>query len=174
MAATSRASPPLGRRRGLADDAGMVTVEAAIGMGVFVLVLMLALVGVSMVLAQIRCTDAAREVARLVARGEPNRASDAVGRIAPVDATFVVHGTGDAIVVEVADDPVGALLPGVRVAATAYAVREPDPVDPGPSGGVLRPAAPATSPTIPVTGKDRAQREVTNDERSSERRTAIG
>ena len=119
MATASRAGPVL---RG---DDGMVTVEAAIALCALVMVLAMALAAVSMVLDQIRCTDAAREAARLVARGEQDRAADAVHQIVS-SGTLSVVSSGDAITVTVADPAAGGLLPGVRVRADAYAVREPD------------------------------------------------
>jgi len=119
MAAASRAGPAPG------GDDGMVTVEAAIALCALVTVLAMALAGVAMVLDQIRCTDAAREAARLVARGEQDRAAAAVHQIVS-DGTLAVVSNGDAITVTVADPAAGGLLPGVRVHADAYAVREPD------------------------------------------------
>jgi hypothetical protein len=106
----------------------MVTVEAALALCAFVTVLAMVLGGVSMVLDQIRCTDAAREAARLVARGEQNRAAEAVDRIA-AGATVSVTTDGDAITVMVRDPAIGGLLPGVHIHAEAYAVREPDADD---------------------------------------------
>jgi TadE-like protein len=123
MSATSRASPR--HDRGRHSDSGMVTVEAAIALCAFVTVLAMVLGGVSMVLDQIRCTDAAREAARLVARGEQNRAADAVNQIA-AGATLSITTVGDAITVGVIDPAIGGLLPGVHIHAEAYAVREPD------------------------------------------------
>jgi Flp pilus assembly protein TadG len=122
MAATSRASPTA--RAG--NDNGMVTVEAAIALCAFVTVLAMTLAGMATVFDQLRCTDAAREAARLVARGEQDEAADAVGRIAPHGATFTVTDEGDGIVVDVRDPAAGGLLPGVHVTADAYAVPEPD------------------------------------------------
>jgi Flp pilus assembly protein TadG len=119
MTATSRASPP-------GHDGGMVTVEAAVSLCAFVTVLAMVLAGTSMVLDQLRCTDAAREAARLVARGEQDRVGDAVRRIAPDGATVAVRTVGDGIEVSVRDPAAGGLLPGVRVGADAYAVPEPD------------------------------------------------
>jgi Flp pilus assembly protein TadG len=134
MPATSRASPKDGTGDSAndgANDGGMVTVEAAIALCAFVTVLAMVLAGMSMVLDQIRCTDAAREAARLVARGEQDHAADAVREIAPAGATFVVTAKDEGIVVAVRDPAAaGGLLPGVHVAADAYAVPEPDAVDP--------------------------------------------
>jgi Flp pilus assembly protein TadG len=119
MGATSRAA------RSGCRDAGMVTVESAIALCAFLGMLAMILAGATAVLDQIRCTDAAREAARLVAMGQSSRAASAVDAIAPRGATLTVTDAGAAVTVVVAADPVGGLLPGVRVSASAYAVREP-------------------------------------------------
>jgi hypothetical protein len=113
----------------------MVTVEAAVALCAFVTMLAMVLAGLSMVLDQIRCTDAAREAARLVARGEQHRATDAVGQIAPSGSTVSVAANGDAITVVVRAAAASGLLPGVHVQAEAYAIREPDTVDTDPARG---------------------------------------
>ena len=56
--------------KSLADDAGATTVEAAFGVATLVAVLMLCLAGITAVAQQVRCIDAAREAARLAARGD--------------------------------------------------------------------------------------------------------
>ena len=145
MAATSRASPNRDRRRDA--DGGMVTIEAAVALCAFVTLLAMVLAGVSMVLDQIRCIDAAREAARLVARGEPDRAADAVRRIGPPRATLSVTTNGDGITVVVTDPAGGSMLPGVHVHGEAYAVREPD--DPDPTAAA-RPTADSGGKTTPT------------------------
>lgn len=112
----------------------MVTVEAAIAMSAFVLVLGLALGAVVAVTDQLRCTDAAREAARLAARGERDRAHSAVERIAPHGARLAIQVDGDSITVDVDASPAGGLLPGLRVSGRAYAVAEPG-TGPGQDGG---------------------------------------
>ncbi|MGH3435754.1 MAG: TadE family type IV pilus minor pilin [Sciscionella sp.] len=102
----------------------MVTVEAAIALAAFVAVLVLALACLVAVLDQLRCTDAAREAARLVARGESGRAHGAVDRIAP-GARLSVSVRGDEVSVDVRSEPAGGLLPGVHLDARAFAVAEP-------------------------------------------------
>jgi Flp pilus assembly protein TadG len=115
-----------GRHRREPDDRGAVTVEAAIGLASFVLVLGLVVSGMTAVIDQIRCVDAAREAARLVARGEPEEARTAAGRIAPADAAVAIDVSGEHIRVAVSSAPFGGLLLGLRVHAQAFAVREPD------------------------------------------------
>jgi Flp pilus assembly protein TadG len=104
------------------DDSGMVTVEAAITIFALVLTLSLGAATVIAVMTQLRCTDAAREAARLVARGEPERADALAHAIAPKDAHLTVRLDGDSIEVEVSSD---SPLPGLHLTARAYAVLEP-------------------------------------------------
>jgi Flp pilus assembly protein TadG len=118
MRATSRA--PTADR-----DHGGVTVEAAVALGALAVVFGLVLAGVTVVIEQLRCADAAREAARLVARGEEDKAGDAVRRIGPTDAQLSVATAGDEITVRVTASPLAGLLPGVRLDARAFAVREP-------------------------------------------------
>lgn len=107
-------------------DRGGVTVEAAIAIAAFVLVLGMALSGLSAVADQVRCVDAAREAARLTARGDEEAAKDAARRIAPTNAKVTITMTGEHIEVRVTATPMGGLLPGIHLQAAAFAVREPD------------------------------------------------
>ncbi|MBO0839202.1 MAG: pilus assembly protein [Sciscionella sp.] len=113
------------------SDRGTVTVEAAIALGAFVVVLAIAFAGVAALLDQLRCTDAAREAARLTARGEQDRAADAVHQIAGAGATLVVHLNGDEIEADVRAPSVADVLPGVHIGSQAFAVKEPDVDDGG-------------------------------------------
>jgi hypothetical protein len=106
-------------------DCGAVTVEAAIGICSVVAVFALALRGMGLVLGHLRCTDAAVEAARLVARGAQNRASEAVARLAPARATLDVTVHGDEVVTEVRAPPLGGFFPGPLISGRAYAVAEP-------------------------------------------------
>lgn len=106
-------------------DTGMVTVESAIALCAFVAMCAMLLAGTSAVIDQIRCTDAAREAARLVAMGESDRAQATVGSIAPDGARLIVRPAGDAVTVVVSANPADGLLPGLQVGADAYAVLEP-------------------------------------------------
>jgi hypothetical protein len=107
-------------------DRGGVTVEAAIAVCGLLVVLVLGACGITAVIGQLRCTDAAREAARLVARGERDRAEAAVRSVAPAGARVVVHPEGDAVRVEVSAEPALGLLPGVHLRAQAFAVLEPE------------------------------------------------
>lgn len=111
--------------RAYAGERGSATVEAAIAVCAVVAVVAVAFAGTGAVMAQLRCTDAAREVARLVARGEADRADAVAGRIAPAGATVGVRIAGDEVVVQVSVDPAGGIVPGLTVRAEAMAVLEP-------------------------------------------------
>ena len=109
-------------------DRGSVTVEAALALCSLVAVLALILAAVSAVAAQLRCIDAAREAARLTARGEPARAEDIARRIAPRGAVVAVTVRGDEVTARISANPAAGLLPGVDVGAEAAAVLEPGPL----------------------------------------------
>ncbi|MGI9062564.1 MAG: TadE family type IV pilus minor pilin [Pseudonocardiaceae bacterium] len=102
-----------------------MTVEAALALSSLVLVFAVALAGVSAVAAQLRCIDAAREAARLAARGEQDSAESVARRLAPGGAIVRIEVRGEEVVASVSADPVGGLLPGVDVGAEAVALREP-------------------------------------------------
>ncbi|WP_447005256.1 TadE family type IV pilus minor pilin [Saccharothrix isguenensis] len=103
-----------------ADDRGGVTVEAAVAVCGLVAVLALGLAAVMAVVGQLQCTDAAREAARLVARGDDARADRVAGEIAPRGARWAIRREGDTAWVEVT-----ASRLGVQLRARAYAVLEP-------------------------------------------------
>ncbi|SMC99641.1 TadE family type IV pilus minor pilin [Kibdelosporangium aridum] len=102
-----------------------MTVEAAIVLGVLMTVVSLIAAGFMAMGAHLRCVDAAREAARLVARGDDDRAPEAVDKIAPSGANLHVVTEGDQITVEVSYAPVG-LLPDLAITGAAYAVAEPE------------------------------------------------
>lgn len=104
----------------LGDDRGAVTVEAAVAVCGLVAVLALGVAAVMAVVAQLRCTDAAREAARLVARGDGGRVAGVVEVIAPDGARWVVRREEDTALVEVTVSRLG-----VELRARAYAVVEP-------------------------------------------------
>ncbi|AIJ26695.1 TadE family type IV pilus minor pilin [Amycolatopsis methanolica] len=113
------------RARAGPADRGAVTVEAAIALCALTVVVGLALAGFTAVAGQLRCTDAAREAARLLARGEPQLAAQAVEQIAPPGAQLAVTSEGNSITVEVRAAAVSGLLPGLHLAASAFAILEP-------------------------------------------------
>ncbi|SDG49632.1 TadE family type IV pilus minor pilin [Pseudonocardia oroxyli] len=121
-------------------ERGAVTVEAAIALAALTLVLLAALGSLSAVGAAVRCQDAARELARLTARGD-DRAHQAAAAVAPAGATLEVSTVGDEIRAQVTAAPIGVLP--VRISGSALAIREPGALDAGISGpGALDPDAP--------------------------------
>ncbi|MFJ1766472.1 TadE family type IV pilus minor pilin [Amycolatopsis sp. NPDC088138] len=106
-------------------DNGSVTVEAALGLAGLTVVTVLLVAALTVLMAQLSCTDAAHEAARLVARGQPQEAEAAVHQIAPRGATLEVQHAGDQITASVAATPAGGLLPAINLRATAYAMAEP-------------------------------------------------
>jgi Flp pilus assembly protein TadG len=114
----------MGRR-----DGGMATAELAVVLPVLVLLVAAGLTAVSVLLAQLRCVDAAREAARAAARGETVEvARSAAARVAPPAATVDVGTDGDEVRVTVSAvaGRLGGLLPTFQVTATAFALREPE------------------------------------------------
>jgi hypothetical protein len=117
------------RRR---SERGAVTAELALGLPLLLAVT----VGLVWLLAagaaQVRVVDAAREAARVAARGDGTEAAVAVGRrIAPEGGEVSVHVSGAEVRDEArarVDGPGGlfAFLPGVTVRSSAVAVAEED------------------------------------------------
>ena len=70
---------------------------------------------------QIRCVDAAREAARLAARGDDG--SDAARGIAPDGAAVQLRRDGEHVIATVSAR--SALLPGITIAGRAVAAVEP-------------------------------------------------
>lgn len=97
--------------------------EAALAIAGLVTVMVLVLAGLGALSAQLRCVDAAREAARLAARGDGN-AIEVARRIAPAGASIRITDAGTGFVR--AEVQSGApLLPGLTIAADAVAAREP-------------------------------------------------
>jgi hypothetical protein len=107
-------------------DHGGVTVEAALALAVLAVVLVSCLAGIGCLIAQIRCADAAREAARLAGRGDVDLAAAVVVTLAPDGAALSLGGAGDLVTATVTARPIGGLLPGVTITASAAAAREPD------------------------------------------------
>lgn len=110
----------------------MATAEFAVAVPALLLVVVLALSAVATVADQVRCIDAARATARLLARGDVATEAVAEGRrLAPDRATVVVALTADGVSVRVASPPragLGWLGSTAAPTATAVAARE----DPAP------------------------------------------
>lgn len=115
MKARGRASP---------EDRGAVTVEAAISICALVTIFGMVLAGLSMVIDQLRCADAARAAARLLARGDSSLATEAVRTLAPSRARMVVRHEPGGVLVTVLTDAGSGLLPVVELRAEAFAAIE--------------------------------------------------
>lgn len=70
---------------------------------------------------QIRCVDAAREAARLIARGEDGVA--VAQQVGPTGAAVSVDRDGGLVVVRVSTQT--PMLPGITITAAAIAAAEP-------------------------------------------------
>ncbi len=88
-----------------------------------VVVMVLCLGGITAVSAQVRCVDAAREAARLAARGDDRSALEAARTVAPAGAVVQTRRDGAFVVASVSTR--SALLPGITIAAKALAAIEP-------------------------------------------------
>ncbi len=123
-------SRPRGPRRRSGDDRGAATAELAVVLPILMAVTTGLVWLMAVGLAQVRTVDAAREVARAVARGDDAGAAVARGeQVAPEGVTFAVS-TSDGLVIVSASGRVpgpGGIfdhLPGARVHAKATALVE--------------------------------------------------
>jgi len=88
-----------------------------------VVVVVLCAAGLTAVAMQVRCIDAAREAARLAARGDDASAGVAAGTVGPAGATLRLRRDGGFVVATVSGR--SRLLPGVVITADAVAAAEP-------------------------------------------------
>jgi TadE-like protein len=108
----------------------MVTAEAAMVIPVLLLVTVALAWLVTLGIAQVRCVDAAREAARLAARGEPpETVTAAAERAGPPGTTVDVDASADTVTVGVdavvvPDVPLLDQLPGVTLHAEATSANE--------------------------------------------------
>jgi hypothetical protein len=109
--------------RGDDADRGAVTVEAALALGTLVVLLALALGAMAAVTDSLRCVDAARELARLAARGEPDRGRSVAARLAPPGARLDLTRDGDTVSTEVSAELLSPLP--LRIGGRAVAAVEP-------------------------------------------------
>ncbi|MDO3399803.1 TadE family type IV pilus minor pilin [Mycolicibacterium neoaurum] len=94
--------------------------EAAFAIAALVAVLVVCLAGINATVLHIRCVDAAREAARLLARGDDGVA--AARRVGPTGSTISAQRDGAFVVVRVSTAT--ALLPGIVISADAVAMAE--------------------------------------------------
>lgn len=111
-------------RRPVGGETGSVTVEAAIALAAIAATAALCVGAVLAAVTQVRCVDAAREAARLAARGDRGAAEVAARRVAPEGADISVRYEGGRVIALVASDT--PLLPALRLSAEAVAATEPD------------------------------------------------
>jgi hypothetical protein len=111
------------------NDRGSVTAEFAVALPALVLVIAVALWGVSAAAAQVACVDAARAGARAASRGEPMpAASAAVLRAAPTGARVAISRDGELTRVDVTAEvraPALSGLPPIIIRERAVAATEP-------------------------------------------------
>ncbi|MEJ3652197.1 TadE family type IV pilus minor pilin [Actinomycetes bacterium KLBMP 9759] len=100
-----------------------MTIEAAIALCALMVFLVAAVGVMSAVGASIRCVDAARELARLAARGEPDRGRTVAAQLAPHGATISLATEAERVVAEVSAPPFPPL--SVQVGGRAVAAIEP-------------------------------------------------
>ncbi|MDN3354548.1 TadE family type IV pilus minor pilin [Actinomadura sp. DC4] len=115
---------------------GSITAETAVAFPALVIVLAVALWGVSAAAAQVACVDAARAGARAAARGEPqSEVRAAVLKAAPPNAhVSLSHDpTTTRVVVRAEARPLlKGLFPALRLNAQAVAAAEPEGGEPEP------------------------------------------
>jgi len=108
---------------------GSVTAETAVAFPALVVILAVALWGVSAAAAEVACVDAARAGARAAARGEPETAvRAAVLQAAPPNAHVVLSrdpAITRVVVQAEVRPPLKALFPALRLHAQAVAATEP-------------------------------------------------
>lgn len=109
----------------MSDERGAVTAETALVIPVLVGVTVVLVWMLAFGIGQMRTTDAAREAARALARGESEAAAAALVQAADPGASMRVHREGDRVVVTVTRstsgplDAFGALSGSTRSSATA-------------------------------------------------------
>lgn len=94
--------------------------EAAFAIAALASVLVVCLAGLNAVVLQIRCVDAAREAARLAARGDDGAAARRAG---PDGAVVSIRRDGETLVARVSTR--SPLLPGITITAEAVSAVEP-------------------------------------------------
>jgi Flp pilus assembly protein TadG len=105
-------------------ERGSVTVETAVALSAIMVVLTMCLAGLACLTTALRVTDAAGEAARLAARGDEAAARQVVQLLAPAGSVLSLSGA-DLVTAKVTAPPLGGVLPGIRVGASAVAAREP-------------------------------------------------
>jgi Flp pilus assembly protein TadG len=112
--------------RSLRGDDGMVTAELACALPVLVVLMAVAVSAVTVAGQAVRAQDAARELARAAARGDPAGRALAA-QLAPSSVSTVSTAGGDEVSasVRIVVHPLGHWLPAVTVHGQAVAAKEP-------------------------------------------------
>lgn len=100
----------------------MATAEAAFAILALVAILVVCMAGLTALSMQVRCVDAAREAARLAARGDDGGAEWVARAVAPEGAVLHLRRSGAYVVATVTSR--SSLLPGVSIDAEAIAAAE--------------------------------------------------
>ena len=79
--------------------------------------------GLTAISMQVRCIDAAREAARLAARGDEGDAAQVAHDIAPFAANLDIRTEGELVVATVTAHSI--LLPGITIRAETVSATEP-------------------------------------------------
>ena len=131
---TPGSDPTTGRyrtKRSHRTDRGAVTAELAIALPVLFSLLLLGIWSIGLVVLNIRCIDAARDVARAVARGDPPDQAQAIGHRTIPTGTITITRESSDIHVSVSASPTHTpplltLLTPTRLTATATLQAEPE------------------------------------------------
>lgn len=103
----------------------MATAEMAVALPVLMLLILTAIYAVQVMGMRVRCLDAAREVARAAARGDP-RATQIGREVLPGSAVSIRRSaTAVTAVVSIRLQPLGSDLPAVTVREQVTAATEP-------------------------------------------------
>lgn len=113
------------------DERGAVTAEMAFALPVLISVLLLGMWSIGLVVLNIRCIDAARDVARAVARGEPADQAKSIGHRTLPAGTITITRDGSDIRVTVSTPPAHSpplltFITPTRLTATATVQAEPE------------------------------------------------
>lgn len=109
------------------DCRGLITAELAVGILSAMVVMIMLAWGLFLVVVQVRCIDAAAEIARQAARDD-HEAVDQARAKAPAGSRIKIKTAGDVVQVEVRTKakPLRKGLPAIELNARAEAVREPE------------------------------------------------
>ncbi len=104
----------------------MATAEMAVALPVLMLLVLTAVYAVQVMGMRVRCLDAAREVARAAARGDPR--APMIGREVLPGSSVSIRRSDRAVtaVVSIRLQPLGRDLPAVTVREQVTAATEPD------------------------------------------------